>query len=100
MFKLKQLRPEGGDCTAPYDVILDKEYTLEEFVKTVVSRDDEWGEIRVDIGRRSYFDNPYCEYKWGELLSVLPDDLIYKKIISVKAHGGWSAMNYFITVND
>lgn len=36
MFRLTQIGPEGGDCTAPYTVTFDKEYTLEEFVNAII----------------------------------------------------------------
>lgn len=93
MFKLKQAGREGGDCTAPYDVILDKEYTVKEFVETVVSRDGEWGYIGI-AAKGSIFGDPHCEYKWGKLLYDLPEEIHNKKVISAKAHGGWSRMDY------
>lgn len=100
MFKLERLRPEGSDCTAPYDVILDKEYTVEEFVKAVLSNIREWGEIRIDIGAKSYFANPTYAYKYGELLVPIQDDFLHKKVTSASAHGGWSLMDYFIHIGD
>lgn len=36
MFKLIQNTPVGGDCTCGYDVKLDREYTIEEFINTVL----------------------------------------------------------------
>lgn len=97
MFKLKQAGRERGDCTAPYDVILDKEYTVKEFIETVVSRDREWGYIGIAV-KGSIFGDPHCEYKWGKLLYDLPEEIHNKKVISVKADGGWSRMDYLLEV--
>lgn len=94
MFKLKQIRPEGSDCTAPYDVILDKEYTVREFINTVLTNEPrEWGYIGI-IKRGEVFGDPCCEYSHGELLSHLPDDILDRKIDWARASGGWSRMDY------
>lgn len=37
MFTITQCTPTGGDCTAGYRVCLDKEYTLQEFVDTILT---------------------------------------------------------------
>lgn len=97
MFKLKQAGPERSDCTALYDVILDKEYTVKEFVDTVLTRDGEWGYIYVmHMEDKSLFENPHCEYRYGELLSNLPEEVLDRKISDVSAGGGWSSMDYFL----
>lgn len=44
MFSLRISGPTAGDCTAPYSVQLDKEYTVEELVNAIITnRSDEWG---------------------------------------------------------
>ena len=45
MFKLIQTGPEGSDCTAPYEVALNGEYTVEQFVKDVILDKRECGSI-------------------------------------------------------
>lgn len=95
MFKFKKSGPTSGDCTAPYDIILEKTYTVEEFVNTVLTnRDNEWGYIGIKNKNEPFFGYPCCEYKRGHLLSVLPADILAKKIQSVTASGGWSRMDY------
>ena len=43
MFKLIQTSDIRGDCTASYDVQLDKEYTVTEFLETVLTQKaDNW----------------------------------------------------------
>lgn len=97
MFKLSQNGPTRGDCTANYFVDLDKEYTVSEFIKTVLTRTDEWG--RISIYQRPpalYIYYPVCEYKHGELLSKLPDEYINKTIKLVEGDGGWTRMDYLL----
>lgn len=97
MFNLIQRAPAGGDCTAPYDVIFDKEYTIEEFVADVLSRRDEWGSIFIyDRSSKSGYKSCGRNYKYGELSMDLPKKLIGKKVKFASAHGGWSLMNYDI----
>ncbi len=97
MFKLSQNGPTRGDCTASYFVDLDKEYTVSEFIKTVLTRNDEWGYIKIHQRPPvSYFDYPKCEYRYGKLLSKLPDKYMDKTIKLVEGDGGWSAMDYVL----
>lgn len=98
----KQTAPkEGyfGDCTARYDVSLDGEYTLREFVDEVITnRSGEWG--RIEVPERCKNDGAYTilriEYRWGKLLSKFPDNILDRKIKSIKGSGGWSAMDYSV----
>lgn len=99
MFKLIQSGPTGGDCTAPYDVSMDKTYTIKEFVDEIlVNYPKEWGYIRVPD---SIFGSPGLEYRDGKIISGYDDRwlIIQNHIISsVKASGGWSRMDYIITI--
>lgn len=88
MIKLKQTASTGGDETAPYDVIFDRQYTVQEFIDYVLTR-REWGDI-------SFRGGPYCEYRGSLLLSVIPDEYMEACIQSVKAAGGWYKMDYWI----
>jgi hypothetical protein len=88
MFQLKQTTPTGGDCTAGYDVILDKKYAFEEFINTVLSR-NEWGTIYINKG------NNY-KYKADKLLSELNSDDLTKTVFKATCVGGWSMMDYYV----
>lgn len=99
MFKLEQNGRVRGDCTAPYRVELDKEYTVSEFVQTVLTIDREWGYIGIYC-KDEIFGKPTCEYKWGKLLYALPDNVLNKKIVDVKADGGWSRMDYLLWIEE
>lgn len=93
MFRLTQIGPEGGDCTAPYTVTFDKEYTLEEFVNAIiVNRKGDWGAIRLG----NLFGETLCEYRWGKITRSIPDEYKNRRIASSNASGGWSAMDYYV----
>lgn len=98
MFKMYATAPSGGDCTAPYAVILDKPYTVQEFVAAVISKSEEWGYIGIEH-KRAVFGEPCCEYKYGQLLNKLPQETLCKKVVSVRASGGWTRMDYYLTVS-
>lgn len=96
MFKLVQLSPEGSDCTAPYRVDLNGEYTVEEFIHDVLLNTREFGYIYIDGF------NPYreaiCQYRNGKLLDKPKEEFLKLKIIEARAHGGWSCMDYVLTL--
>ena len=99
MIKLKQCTEVAGDETAGYEVTLDKRYTVEEFINEVVSKKQDWGYIGIkQEGVPTIFGSPKCEYKWGKLLSSLPNEYLNKEISIVSASGGWSRMDYLITI--
>ena len=104
MFSFKQCGPERGDCMAPYDVILDKEYTIKEFVDAVLKRNKEWGYIGIynkdSVFSDRLFGKPRCEYRYGELLSNLPGDILNKKVLSVSGNGGWTRMDYILKIEE
>ena len=86
--KFIQTHEMGGDCTAPYDV-KDHNEIVADFVGEVLNKyKNEWG----------YFEIDGCkfEYKYGELLDLIPTSVLQKKIIDAKEHGGWTNMDYHI----
>ncbi len=99
MIKLTQCTPTGGDCTAGYSVTLDKDYTVEEFINEVLTK-NEWGYIGIWSDEQAWFDrgDPYCEYKRDKLITQMPNDIMGKKIVKAKASGGWSNMDYLLTL--
>lgn len=60
MIKFKRTASTGGDETAPYDVIFDRQYTVREFIDYVLTR-REWGYIYFKGG-------PHCGYRGSLLL--------------------------------
>ena len=96
MFKLEYIYGPFGDCTSDYKVRLDKPYTVSEFVQEVLSRDDEWGEIY--IGNNLMAHAYVCGYKHGVLTSEVDESFKDLKVTSASAHGGWSLMDYYLSV--
>lgn len=98
MFSFKSTGSVRGDCTAPYDVILDKTYTVEEFVEAVLTIHDEWGYIGISK-KGAIFGDPKCEYRYGELITEpLPDNVLNRKVKEAKASGGYTRMDYFLKI--
>lgn len=98
MFRLIQIRPEGSDCTAPYKVELNGEYTVKSFVDDVLLLNNEWGIIGIEDGL-SVFGDPHVEYDQGKLKSENFNEEIGKlRVLSARAHGGWSRMDYILAV--
>ena len=92
-FKLKQTHAEGGDCTAPYDVLLDESYTVTEFVAEVLTRNTkEWGIISIATLKGC----KKVDYRCGKLEEPLPDLIANATVLHVNASGGWSRMDYSI----
>lgn len=97
MFTFKTTGPADRDCWA-YDIVLDKEYTVREFIQTVLdNRPDEWGYIRIGK-QRSIFGGPYIEYKYGEIIHnpTAMEEVMNRKIDHVRSVGGWTAMDYWL----
>lgn len=105
-FKFIQTHAESRDCTAPYDVILDKPYTVEEFILEVLTtRAYEWGEFVIRRKGSNWFDRmAVAEYRYGKMenrdreKTEVPEMIAKLPIEEVKANGGWSAMNYHLII--
>lgn len=98
MFERVIIGPTGSDCTAPYNVKLDHDYTLNEFMGCVLHQHpDEWGEFTI-------FDeaeNRICarvDYRYGRMQGMIPFELLDRPVKSSSAHGGWSSMDYVIRI--
>lgn len=103
VFRFIQTTPVSGDCICRYGIILDREYTVKDFIDTVLSeRAGEWGYIGIYdqsdfVGR--HFGNPNAEYRYEKLVSDnFPEDILNKEIKSVSASGGWSRMDYILHI--
>lgn len=101
MFTLTQCTPTGYDCTAWYRVNLDKEYTLQEFIDTVLTnKKGEWGGIKIIKRNCPWYNYPCIGYQHGNITSKpnIPEKVFGYKAKSVTAHGGWSAMDYIVAL--
>lgn len=88
--KVIQYGNTGSDETATYNVF-DYPKKVTDFIQEVLKRINEWGTISI----KGYGT---IEYRHGELLKDIPG-IWNLKINNVTASGGWSYMNYDITVD-
>lgn len=100
MFTLTQTTPTGGDCTAGYNVNFDKEYTLQEFIDAVLTNKGEWGYIKVAKRCCIWYDYPCIGYRYGKITGKpnIPETVYGYKVKSVTASGGWSRMDFIVTL--
>lgn len=98
MFERVIIGPTGSDCTAPYNVKLDRDYTLNEFLGEILRQHpDEWGEFRIFIeGKQGICAS--VDYKYGRVKGRIPFELLDMPVKSSSAHGGWSSMDYVIRI--
>ena len=89
-FEIIQSRPEGSDCTAPYNIHFYKKCTVKEFIDEILSRKDEWGRIIVSHDRASF----EVEYRYGELKTPISNEILERTIIFADGSGGWTSMDY------
>ena len=78
MFRLIVAGPIGGDETRPYYVDLDRKYTVRQLIDEILLNNREWGYIA----------------------SQFPEEYLDRKIKCVHASGGWSRMEYIITLEE
>lgn len=96
MFRLKHTDGPFRDETSRYEVCFDKPITVVEFIIEVLkSRPQEWGTFSLD------WTTSFMEYKHGKYLltnKTLFNEIKNKKIVSAKASGGWTVMDYILEV--
>ena len=92
-------RIRGDEC-ASYAVTEYKAKTVREFVNEVLQNTKEWGYIKVVVEGISWLEYPECEYRYGNFLSTLPAEYLDKEITKVDGDGGWSRMDYYVSVKD
>lgn len=107
MLKFIQTHEASRDCTAPYDVQLDKPYTVAEFIREIlVARPNEWGKFYVRRKGSDWMDRmAVIEYRYGKMESrdgeklVIPEEFATLSIKEVEARGGYTAMDYDLIID-
>lgn len=95
-----QIGETMGDATTPYKVTGQKARTVREFINEVLEeKPNEWGYI--SVGKPFYQSGAIgvAEYRYGKLVTKMPNnalDIVINEIIAV---GGWSLMNYTINLS-
>lgn len=88
---------ESSDCTSFYDASFKVPPTFEEFMQyLIIEQSQEWGYIALDN-----WLNRIVEYRWGKIVSATEeyDKNKDKRIVLHNMHGGWSRMDYVITIS-
>lgn len=105
MFQLRQSGPTCGDCTSSYRVEFDYQYralhdhpTVEQFIDHIITnRADEWGFIDISVPGTELKGS--VSYSHGKLEEAsLPWNIGKKRIDTVTANGGWTKMDYCVTL--
>lgn len=92
MIKLTQRTEMAYDCTMWYDISLDKEYTIKEFISETKSLDNY---AKYNIFVRKWAETLVAETSYGKVRKYGDCN---KKILSVEANGGYGLMSYYIKV--
>ena len=95
--KFTQIGKTMGDETTPYEVTEQKSRTVREFIEEVLKeKPHEWGYI--SVGKHYYQGGAIgvCEYRYGKLVTKMPDNALDVEIKKISAYGGWSRMDYTI----
>ena len=94
----------SGDDKYSYEVILEIEYTVKEFIEAILTRSfysNEYGYIKIDNEAQIYLSEQKIKYSKGKLtsniaeLELMPLD---SKIINIRARGGWTSMDYVLKI--
>lgn len=98
VFTLKVASDEHGDGSSDYNVTLNGNVTVKEFVEAVLKRTSEWGNVDIRDRDGLEFKPSYSvEYKDGEVTEgSYGEEIANVKVIKAKAWGGYSNMNYLI----
>jgi hypothetical protein len=92
-----------GDCTCSYKVTTNSECTVREVINKIITRNGEYGTIRLLHGNRVKTPHSHrIEYKYGQFVGdpeiILGDQQLNMNVVTIFANGGWSCMNYDIIV--
>lgn len=81
-----------GDVATPYKVVTDREYSLKEFIETIVSENpEERGSFRIMRGQ-SYVG--MIRYEHAKINDDIPNCLINAHVECIGAKGGWGRTDY------
>ena len=107
MIQYIQIGETSRDCTANYKIKLDKKYTVREFISYVLTR-EEWGDIYIErfsstavTNSKNYFQaEDSIEYKKNLVSRDFAEEYNDLYIKEVYSFGGWSRMDYYLTLEE
>lgn len=95
-----------GDCTDDYEASFDKPFKVKDFLSIVEAQKEEWGSIQFIVPHfYGYFTVDYkhgvIDYTGFDKFSGRKNkDLFNAKIKEITANGGWSLMQYRVTLEE
>ena len=94
--KLTQIGGPYGDACSRYSFTTTKEhFTIQDLIGAARRNTPEWGYVRVNCG----CDRFELEYSHGQIISNnIPESLYDKEFTEGTAYGGWSRMDYEVTI--
>lgn len=113
--KFNRISREYSDCTSDYDVVLEKEMTVIDFVKAVIDLSDKkWGSVAVCEGKIPPYAFPYGTvvfefiYRGAGIRDNIPRETVIlelKKsgfandlVKQVRSNGGYGDMDYWVLI--
>lgn len=85
-------------ANATWKLIFPKPTTVKDFICDVLENGGDWGYIA--IGEDLSAKHPYCKYKFGKLITVLPPKYFFRKIKSAEAYGSLGRTDYTLIVEE
>ena len=98
MISLKTTGPTMGDATHPYDAIMDRPYTVSEFVDEVVSASHNWGVIRFTSSEKDRFGRSLCDYRYGKIIGDIDDGIACRQVKEAWGGGVWSRYDFTLLI--
>jgi len=104
-FEITGYGPINGDQCSAYFINVSPSATVGDVIDDILSDKNEWGFIRIE--RKNWRNNDHkIEYKYGELLKdtmsgeekYFWNNLLDWKVVSMRGYGGWSASDYWLTI--
>lgn len=100
-----KIKENGWDTTAEYDVTFTERLTVGHFVDRILKSTHDWGYIgiratdsKVDV-KHAVYGYPCIEYQYGDIITRNNLKRFSDRVIkSVHASGGWSRMDYLLSL--
>ena len=101
MIKLIETGGPYGDCTSDFDVKFDRPYTIGELIKEIYEEDgDSWGYVKIMNGREWWNGLDICLYRYGKWEKPCPPEYLDRVIESATCNGGWSRLDFYVTLTE
>ena len=97
MIRLRTAGPTCGDCTTPYDAVMDRQYTVQEFVDEVCSEERNWGHVNISQDPNNMYGKLLVDYRHG-VYGEVPEQFRDMIVKSAHGSGGWSRYDFTLMV--